>query len=145
MKRNHGQWCHWKNLYLLAGLVGGLSFGNMNALAATWRSNSGKTQIPNLDSICWGNNYLDSVRTVFGNHYYYGDISLNNFRSSGCVPGDTLSGNFYLYHNTNYCQGRFTAIWQPNNRALLKWDIENLGGCPVGTSHWEINTYPVAD
>jgi len=59
MKRN--QWHHWKRLCLLLSLVGGVSLGNSNALAATWRSNSGKTWIPNLDSICWGNNYLANL------------------------------------------------------------------------------------
>lgn len=135
----------WQRIGLLLGLLSGLTLVNTESLAATWRSNSGKTRLPNLDSICWGNNYLNSVRTVFGGGSYYGNIRLNTIRNQGCVPGDTLYGVFNLYQNNNYCQGRFTVTWQGNNRAHLQWDISNLGQCPISTSHWEITTYPVAD
>jgi hypothetical protein len=134
---------NWKAVLILLGLIAGTSFASPSE-AATWRSNSGKTRITNLDSICWGNGYLDSVRTVFGGDFYFGTINLNRIQTQGCVPGDTLSGQFNLYQNQNHCQGKITVTWQPNNRAFLQWDIANLGQCPVSQPHWEITTYPVA-
>ncbi|AFZ49818.1 hypothetical protein [Dactylococcopsis salina] len=145
IKKNKSKWRYWQNICLLFSLVGGVNFGDTSSLAATWRSNSGKTRIPNLDSICWGNNYLDSVRTVFGGGVYYGNITFNTIKTRGCLPQDTLSGIFNLYQGSNYCQGKFTVTWRANNRAFLQWDINNLGECPISISHWEINTYPVAE
>jgi hypothetical protein len=115
--------------------------------AATWRSQSGKTVIPNLDSICWGNDTIDSVRTVFGSGSYTGSIFFDYVRTRGCVPGDTIVGNFTLYNASNHCSGLITVNWRRNNNAYIQWDITNRGsnsGCPVSTTHWEINTYPVA-
>lgn len=115
--------------------------------AATWRSQSGKTVIPNLDSICWGNDAIDSVRTVFGSNSYTGSIFFDYVQTDGCVPGDNLVGNFTLDNGNYYCHGAIAVTWQRNNHAYIKWDITNPGvksGCPVNTTHWEINTYPVA-
>jgi hypothetical protein len=95
--------------------------------AASWRSQSGKTVIPNLDSICWGNDTIDSVRTVFGSGSYTGSIFFDYVRTRG--------------------SGLITVNWRRNNNAYIEWDITNRSsnsGCPVSTTHWEINTYPVA-
>lgn len=126
------------------GLILGLS---TPSLAATWRSQSGKTNISNLDSICWGNSNLNSVRTAFGNTSYSGSASFNYVKTSGCVPGDTIVGNFNLYSTNSYYGGTLTVTWQPGNNAYLQWDIANpsYNRCPVGTVHWEVNTYPVRD
>ena len=115
--------------------------------AATWRSQSGKTVIPNLDRICWGNSRVDSVRTVFGSGSYTGSMTFDYVQTGGCVPGDTLGGNFTLHRASSYCSGFVTVTWRRNNNAYIKWDINNPGSnsaCPVSTTHWEINTYPVA-
>ncbi|WP_246140398.1 hypothetical protein [Euhalothece natronophila] len=133
----------WKALCLTLGIVGSVTFATASS-AATWRSNSGKTVIPNLNSICWGNSYLPSVRTVFGGGPYSGDARFNNIKNQGCVPGDTLTGFFNVYQNQNHCQGRLTVTWQGNDRAHLQWQITNLGSCSVGNANWEITTYPVA-
>lgn len=116
-----------------------------NKLAAIWRSNSGKTLIPGLDSICWGNSLLSSAQTIFNNSSYIGDLAFNTPQSGGCFPGDTLYGEFDLYRGSNNCRGAMTVNWRENNNAFIEWDIANTGsGCPVSTKHWEINTYPVA-
>jgi len=128
---------------MLSAVVTGMSLSSSSE-AATWRSESGQTRIPNLDSICWGDDFLGSVRTVFGGGSYSGTISMDQVQTRGCNPGDTLTGQFHLYNNQNHCQGRFTVTWKPNNRAFLEWDITNLGQCPINHSHWEITTYPVS-
>ncbi len=68
-------------------------------------------------------------------------------QTKGCVPGNNLVGNFNLYNANNYCSGLITVSWRRNNNAYIEWDITNSSfnsGCPVSTTHWEINTYPVA-
>lgn len=131
-------------LVVALGLVLSLS---SPASAAVWRSQSGKTAIRGLDSICWGNSNLYTVHTAFGNTFYSGSASFNYVRNNGCEPGDTLIGNFNLKSANSDCDGTLTVTWQRGNNAYLKWDIANPGynGCPVTNAHWEINTYPVAD
>ena len=112
---------------------------------AIWRSRSGKTVIPQLDRICWGNSKVNSVQTVFGSPSYVGTITFDSPKNNGCYPGDTIKGYFNLYTASSRCQGIVTVTWKMNNNAYIKWDINNSSStCPVNTAQWEINTYPVA-
>ncbi|WP_013320327.1 serine/threonine-protein kinase [Gloeothece verrucosa] len=111
---------------------------------ATWLSASGKTTIPQLDSICWGNNQINSAQTVFSSPPYQGSLRFNNPKTGGCFPGDTLTGTFELSSQGNYCTGQITVTWYENNQAHLQWLINNLGtDCPVSSDRWEIDTHPV--
>lgn len=113
-----------------------------------WRSESGLTQIDNLNQICWGSSNLYSVQTVFGYNRspFTGTINLASPRRSGCAVGDRLSGTFNLSGNSGNCRGNITITWQSNNNAYIQWNITNLGSsCPVGTANWSINTYPVSN
>ena len=111
---------------------------------AIWRSESGKTIIPNLGSICQGNTQLNSVQTVFSSPTYSGNITFNNPKTGVCSPGDIVRGYFTLSSRANLCKGIITVTWKTHQNAYIEWDIDNLGStCPVNTSHWEINTFPV--
>jgi|GEM_PF-4744707 len=111
---------------------------------AIWRSESGKTVVPYLDIICWGNNQVNSVKTVFGSPSFVGSMNFPNPKTGGCEPGNSLYGNFELTQGTNRCLGSVTVTWSTNNNAYIQWDITNSGStCPISTTHWEINTYPV--
>lgn len=137
-----------KKLFITLAMLG-LAVGIAQpSSAAIWQSQSGKTILPNLDSICWGSSQLDGIQTTFGGGTYRGSLSFDYVKTQGCLPGDTLRGGFNLYTSNHHCSGTVTVNWQANNNAYLQWDITNAGvstSCPVGlTTRWEINTYPVA-
>ncbi len=110
-----------------------------------WRSESGLTRIPKLDQVCFGTSQINSVQTVFGYDKppLRGTVTIPSPQTGGCSNGDTLQGNFELSGEAGNCNGAFTVTWKNNNNAYVQWDIANLGSaCPLGTRHWEINTYP---
>jgi hypothetical protein len=115
--------------------------------SATWRSQSNLTRIENLDQICWGTSHISSVQTIFGKNQQplTGKIIFPSPKTGGCMPGDTLKGNFELSGNIdNNCVGTIKITWQNDNNASIEWNISNLGSaCPVGKNNWKINTYPV--
>lgn len=111
-----------------------------------WRSQSNLTRIANLNQICFGNSTLSSVQTVFGyeKSTFAGTITIPSPKIGGCTTGDTLQGNFELSGNAGNCVGIIKITWQKSNIAFIQWNISNLGSaCPVGTSYWKIDTYPV--
>ena len=129
-------------LKLISAVATSIVLGWANSSNATiWRSQSGKTIIPNLDAICWGYNSLDSVQTVFNESYYFGNVFFDYIITRGCSPGDRLSGYFNLFNDRSNCSGSIDVTWQKNNQAFIEWDIQN-STCPIKTTHWEIDTYP---
>ncbi|VEP15412.1 conserved exported hypothetical protein [Hyella patelloides LEGE 07179] len=115
-----------------------------SSVAATWRSQSSQTLIPQLDTICWGNDTIDSVQTIFENRLYKGYLAFDYVKTKGCVPGDNLVGNFTLYNGDNRCSGAINVTWRRGNNAYVQWEIDDPR-CPVNTQYWEINTYPVVE
>jgi serine/threonine protein kinase len=112
---------------------------------STWRSESGLTQLPQLDDICWGESKINQVQTVFGYDKlpFRGTITINSPKTEGCYIGDTLPGYFNLTGTNGNCEGTVVITWQPNNNADISWNITNLGAnCRVSQRDWSINTYP---
>ncbi len=112
---------------------------------ANWRSQSGKTILPELDSICHGENEINSAQTVFNSPPYKGDLFFKSGKSKGCQPGDIIKGNFDLSQNSYHCKGDITVTWKEGNKANIQWEITNSADyiCPITTRHWAIETYPV--
>ncbi len=111
-----------------------------------WRSQSNLTRIANLNKICFGSSTLSLVETVFGygKPPFTGTITIPAPQTEGCTTGDTLRGNFKLSGNAGNCVGTVKITWKNNDNAFIQWNITNLGlACPVATSNWQVNTYPV--
>lgn len=112
----------------------------------TWRSETNKTRLPELDKACFGESLLENIETVFGynNPPFNGTIYIESPRQEGCVPEDILRGSFDLIGNAGKCVGDVIITWKNMNRAHIKWAISNLGSsCSVGSRSWEISVYPV--
>lgn len=117
---------------------------SVSASPKLWRSQSGKTQIYNLDNPCYSITDPLNTQTAFGNNLYQGTIVMRTFSNYGCSLGDVLTGEFYLTHQNSTCVGLVTIMWKANDNVYLKWNISNSGSCNVTTKRWEINTYPVS-
>ncbi|ERN41737.1 hypothetical protein KR51_00015840 [Rubidibacter lacunae KORDI 51-2] len=116
------------------------------ANAVEWRSESGKTIIPELGRICSSDRRnLSGVQTVFGGSPYVGSIFISEV--GACDPGGTWRGRFSLSTGSSECNGFVTIVWQNMAAARIQWDITNIGAvpnCPVSSSRWEIDTFPVS-
>ncbi|MGK7873606.1 MAG: hypothetical protein AB4426_09940 [Xenococcaceae cyanobacterium] len=107
---------------ITAAAAAGLVLGLANpSSAATWRSNSGRTFIPNLDSICWGNNRVDSVQTVFGGGSYAGSMTFNYAKTGGCWEINT------------YPIAQGAGVTAPAGTALVFAPPSNVRATPNGT------------
>ncbi len=121
-------------IWLTMGLV------STGLQAFSWQSN--RTTIEDLENLCRGDRLLEQVKTEFGGAVYRGTIRLARvFKTSGCIAGDRLEGQFAVMGvGQTRCEGDITIEFVDQYTANLEWDIVNAKHqttCPVRHTFWQ--------